>query len=100
MKKASKDHLLVLGCYSDPIAVNIHPYLIVFALAIDFYLYFIRGVLYGVFKKTNTDIFLSGLKHDKSLDTILQNKCFLYVDFSPYQSSNILKAGQKEKTYG
>jgi len=74
MKKASKDHLLILGSYSNPIVVNIYPYLIVFSLAIDFYLSFIWGILYGVFKKTNTDIFLSGLKYYKSLDVILQIK--------------------------
>jgi len=74
MKKASKDHLLILGSYSNPIAVNIHPYFIVFRFDSDFYLSFIWGVLYGVFKKTNTDLFLSGLKYYKSLDVVLQIK--------------------------
>jgi hypothetical protein len=74
MKKASKDHLLILGSYSNPMAVNIHPYFIVFRFDSDFYLSFIWGVLYGVFKKTNTDLFLYGLKHDKNLDMILQIK--------------------------
>jgi len=66
MKKASKDHLLVLGGYSNPIAVNIHPYFIVFRFDSDFYLYFISGVLYGVFEETNTDLFCPGLKMIKT----------------------------------
>jgi len=61
MKKASKDHLLVLGGYSNPVVVNIYPYLIVFGLDNDFYLSFIWGVLYGVFEETNTDLFCPGL---------------------------------------
>jgi len=66
MKKASKDHLLVLRGYSNPVVVNIYPYLIVFGLDSNFYLSFIWGVFNGILEKTEENLFFLGLNLTKT----------------------------------